>query len=692
MTITDTALNLLSRGIAAIPVKTDKLPLIKWGKYQDELPTETDLRSWFANAPAIAIVGGRVECLDFDEKYSNGIFYRFKARAEEIGLGGLIGELLRQRTPSGGYHLVWQCEGPSIGDRKLAKKLPREVDGRIIHEYTIETRGKGGYFLIHPSPGYVLEAGDFNAIPWITEQDREALLELAETFSEIEEEKEEPAQESDGISPADDYNAKADVPALLRRHGWTSASKSEKYWTRPGKTKGVSATWNVVPGRFYVFSTNAGLRTHHGFKPAWLYAELECGGDFSAAVSELRRQGFGGFSIKPRKRSMAEFLDALEAGEPSYVEASEAEEPSYVEGVDPAGSAPTTETEEDRIRRLLKARRFDPEKEPPPMRIVYSINKIVVSTPGNITAVIAPAKVGKSALMSAFTAAAMSPDPSEVDLLGVEGYNEKGFGFLFIDTEQAPDDFWHGVNRAKRRARLDAMPAWLDAYTVADLPAPVARKAIAIKMADMAFEFGGIHVVVIDGVADLVLDVNDAKECNELVAELHSLSIRYDCSVIVVLHLNPGSDKARGHLGSQIERKAESNLKIEKDDTVSVVWSAKQRRAPIEKAFGPRFTWSEEQKMHVSIAGDDTGLTLKQQRKVMDWVELGESVLKPGETMRWSQLIAALQEARSTPNKTPSEDTARRWINEMKKANVITVTFGEYALNPKLSDTGNPVS
>ena len=49
-----------------------------------------------------------------------------------------------------------------------------------------------------------------------------------------------------------------------------------------------------------------------------------------------------------------------------------------------------------------------------------------------------------------------------------------------------------------------------------------------------------------------------------------------------------------------LERKAESNLKLKKDGEVTVVYSTKQRRAPILEATGPRFRWCNEAGMHVS--------------------------------------------------------------------------------------------
>ena len=353
-------------------------------------------------------------------------------------------------------------------------------------------------------------------------------------------------------------------------------------------------------------------------------------------------------------------------------------DPPGIEGIDPHGQAPTTESEDDRIRRLLKARAFDASKVPPPLRPIYSLGGVVICTPGNLTAITAQAKVGKSALVSALTASAMVPEESEADTLTAVGFNAAGKALLYFDTEQSPDDFWHAVARAKRRARLETLPDWLHAYTVADLPAQIARKSVAVAMADAAAEHGGIHSVIIDGVADLVLDVNDAEECNGIVAELHAQAIRYDCAILCVIHKNPGTEKVRGHLGSQIERKAETNLSLEKEDEVTVVWSAKQRRAPIDKKTGPRFRWDDELRMHITVEAVD-----RPAAKVIELLDLAESVLKPGQKVAWKDLLSALQAARSTPDKTPVRTTVERWIAAMKKAEILVVEFGYYQLNPK---------
>jgi len=108
------------------------------------------------------------------------------------------------------------------------------------------------------------------------------------------EEKMPAARLIEGTRPGDDYDARGDFFGLLQKHGWMAIGGVGKRWTRPGKTHGVSATWDEVPGRFYVFSSNAEpLEWNKAYKPWHVFALLEHGGDFKAAGRALAAQGYG---------------------------------------------------------------------------------------------------------------------------------------------------------------------------------------------------------------------------------------------------------------------------------------------------------------------------------------------------------------------------------------------------------------
>lgn len=96
------------------------------------------------------------------------------------------------------------------------------------------------------------------------------------------------------VRPGDDYNERGDLHALLLQHGWAVFGKSGNnvQLTRPGKSSGLSATWNGE--HFYVFSSSCPqFEPEQGYRPFEVYTRLEHNGDHAAAAAQLGRDGFG---------------------------------------------------------------------------------------------------------------------------------------------------------------------------------------------------------------------------------------------------------------------------------------------------------------------------------------------------------------------------------------------------------------
>jgi hypothetical protein len=117
------------------------------------------------------------------------------------------------------------------------------------------------------------------------------------------------------------------------------------------------------------------------------------------------------------------------------------------------------------------------------------------------------------------------------------------------------------------------------------------------------YEYGGIHMVVIDGIADLVGGVNDEEQSVGLVEELFRLAGIYKTCIICVLHLSPSGYKLRGHLGSEVQRKAAGIVSVEKDDDKqdSIIKALKVRDGSPLEVPQIIISWSDEQKFHVSL-------------------------------------------------------------------------------------------
>lgn len=244
---------------------------------------------------------------------------------------------------------------------------------------------------------------------------------------------------------------------------------------------------------------------------------------------------------------------------------------------------------------VLAEREFDETKEPPDDVPLFKLKDTIIATRGNIVTITAQLKAGKSAGVGAMQAATMVSLDSDFDCLGFSSSNPEGHKVIHFDSEQSRRDHWKCSMRTLRRAGLQTRPPWFKSYLLAGLGYKRAWDCVLEAVKD-----GPIHSIFLDGIADFVPSVNDEEACNARVAELQSLAGELDCAIICVIHFNPGSDKSRGHLGSEIERKAESNLRLDKDNQVTVMWSEKQRGAPIFKDKGPSFQWSDDKQMHVS--------------------------------------------------------------------------------------------
>lgn len=95
-----------------------------------------------------------------------------------------------------------------------------------------------------------------------------------------------------------------------------------------------------------------------------------------------------------------------------------------------------------------------------------------------------------------------------------------------------------------------------------------------------------IGLVSIDGYADLVSDTNDNVESAQLAQKVMSWTDKYQIHITGILHENPNGLKMRGHLGSEMSRKASTILKVEANETIdneSRVFHAKSRDEKFKK-------------------------------------------------------------------------------------------------------------
>ncbi len=294
----DTALAYHRAGLIVLPNDpVAKYPAGLRG-WQTVRPTEHDIQRWFTNGQQHAIGVRDVEGLDFDNKGAPDAetLYQAWRQLVEQQAPGLAARLLCERTPRGGYHLVWRCDEIE-GNQKLATRPPTPEEAaaqpKLISITLIETRGKGGQFQVAPSAGYTLVSGDWTALPRITPDERAILLSSARALSRTDKRTIDLTNRSTGERAGDAFNRDngAEALQLLIDDGWIELFERDgaKYLARPGKDRGVGATFGyVAPNVLYVFSSNAApFQDNKAYGPFAIYAELAHAGDYKAAAAAL---------------------------------------------------------------------------------------------------------------------------------------------------------------------------------------------------------------------------------------------------------------------------------------------------------------------------------------------------------------------------------------------------------------------
>ena len=266
--------------------------------------------------------------------------------------------------------------------------------------------------------------------------------------------------------------------------------------------------------------------------------------------------------------------------DPSFVEDSSNAKFAFINSlITPTDEAKALEADLKRERiqpYIVDVRRAMPDIEP-----LVAINGSCVCSRGNISAICGEAKSRKTFLTSALVASAIALPAERINNFKNIS-NNMYLSVLWVDTEQGETHVRKVINRitAMTGAALGGaiVEPRLTTLALREL-APHERR----QMLYDAMSVGNYDIVVIDGIADLQRNTNDLEESDALITELMALSTRSRTHIICVLHTNPGSDKARGHLGSSLQRKAESVLFVHRVGEKSIVEPQFCRNEPFER-------------------------------------------------------------------------------------------------------------
>lgn len=316
---------------------------------------------------------------------------------------------------------------------------------------------------------------------------------------------------------------------------------------------------------------------------------------------------------------------------------------------------------------VLKSCEIDYRKPPKSAEMIVSINRIPIGTQGNLFCITGGEGTGKSNYICALIAGTLNTENDNIDTLGTFiKPNDKNQAVLLYDTEQSEPQLYKNTLNSLKRTNKSEFPNSFRAYCLTGMSRKERLQAIIQSMDKFYYEFGGIHLVIIDGIADLIHSANDEAESIKIVDELYRLAGIYQTCIVCVLHFIPSGLKLRGHLGSELQRKSAGILSIEKDDEpgVSVVKALKVRDgSPLDIPL-VQFIWSKEKQMHIYI-GEKTKEE-KDKRKENELTATAKTIFAQKHHYTYQELADKLQEYLDI-----KERTAKAYIKFMREKEII---------------------
>jgi hypothetical protein len=195
----------------------------------------------------------------------------------------------------------------------------------------------------------------------------------------------------------------------------------------------------------------------------------------------------------------------------------------------------------------------------------HKLGKYTLFTRGSISTITGKAKAGKTSALAVLIASVLADKK-----------------VLWIDTEQGK---YYG-SKTQHYVLSAAGLTISDNFLMYDLRPNRPEERVA--MMDALLKSAKFDLVIIDGVRDLIFDINNPEEATVIITQLMKWSVEYNCHICMVLHQNKGNNDVRGHLGTEAINKSEAVLSVNKIDGelgTSVVASELSRGLPFPDFF-----------------------------------------------------------------------------------------------------------
>lgn len=229
-----------------------------------------------------------------------------------------------------------------------------------------------------------------------------------------------------------------------------------------------------------------------------------------------------------------------------------------------------------RLLREMEGLKFNPNAHRTKLDSILSVNLNGENYPiagfGNLVVIAGGQKSRKSTASLAMVASAITGE----DFINFN-LDARGRDVVIFDTEQPRHRFEKTQDRLMSMAMIQDLPENYAAYCLRGFT--IQERLAAIDRYIMTAE--NLGVVVLDGIVDLIEDYNDLKTSRNLVDKIMQWSDKKNILLICVLHLTKTTAQLRGHLGTELQNKADAVIETEKaDDHYTTVKCRESREIP----------------------------------------------------------------------------------------------------------------
>jgi hypothetical protein len=211
---------------------------------------------------------------------------------------------------------------------------------------------------------------------------------------------------------------------------------------------------------------------------------------------------------------------------------------------------------------------LDISKKPKSYVPLLSIRDTVIFSRCSISAITGKAKSRKSTLMICLSKKFLDEYP-----------NGK---LMIIDTEMA--EFYVHRNAVKLH-KLAGFPENVNHERIVILQFRELSTEKRFEMFSNAIKKYKPDLVFLDGVRDLIVNYNEIDDVVELIDEIMRLSNIYKCHICSIIHENKGNTDLRGHLGTELQNKAETVIAVatnKEDKNFSKISARMTRNMPFD--------------------------------------------------------------------------------------------------------------